>query len=446
MKWLQSLYIQVLIGIVLGISLGYLWPEHGAALKPLGDAFVKAVKMLIAPIIFCTVVTGIASMGDLKKIGRVGAKALLYFEVVTTLALIIGLIVAREFQPGHGIHANAATLDASSVSQYTNAAKQQSTVDFLLHIIPNTFVSAFSEGEILQVLLIAVLAGIALAQMGTKAAPVMDLLHAVLKMFFGIVGMVTKAAPIAAFGAMAFTIGKYGVGTLLSLGKLMACVYLTCALFIFIVLGIIARMHGFSLIKVLKYIKEELLVVLGTSSSETALPSLMEKMEQAGCGKSVVGIVLPAGYSFNLDGTSIYLTMAALFVAQATDTSLTLGQEIGILAVLLLTSKGAAAVTGGGFITLAATLSATGTIPVAGLALILGVDRFLSEARAITNLIGNTVAMLVVAKWEKEFDPVKGQALLAKPLPTLPSRQSLEAGPRVYFATDASTMRAHDTD
>jgi aerobic C4-dicarboxylate transport protein len=418
MKWLKSLYVQVLIGIVLGISLGYLWPEQGAALKPLGDAFVKAVKMLIAPIIFCTVVTGIAIMGDLKKIGRVGAKALLYFEVVTTMALIIGLVVARELQPGHGIHANAATLDASSVSQYTTAAKQQSTVDFLLHIIPNTFVSAFSDGEILQVLLIAVLAGIALAQMGTKAAPVMDLLHAVSKMFFGIVGMVTKAAPIAAFGAMAFTIGKYGVGTLLSLGKLMACVYLTCALFIFIVLGIIARMHGFSLIKVLKYIKDELLVVLGTSSSETALPSLMEKMEQAGCGKSVVGIVLPAGYSFNLDGTSIYLTMAALFVAQATDTSLTLGQEIGILAVLLLTSKGAAAVTGGGFITLAATLSATGTIPVAGLALILGVDRFLSEARAITNLIGNTVAMLVVAKWEKEFDPVKGQALLAKPLPT----------------------------
>jgi aerobic C4-dicarboxylate transport protein len=417
MKWLQSLYIQVLIGIVLGIGLGYLWPEHGAALKPLGDAFVKAVKMLIAPIIFCTVVTGIASMGDLKKIGRVGAKALLYFEVVTTLALVIGLVVAREFQPGHGIHANAATLDASSVSQYTTAAKQQSTVDFLLHIIPNTFVSAFSEGEILQVLLIAVLAGIALAQMGTKAAPVMDLLHAVSKMFFGIVGMVTKAAPIAAFGAMAFTIGKYGVGTLLSLGKLMACVYLTCALFIFIVLGVIARIHGFSLIKVLKYIKEELLIVLGTSSSETALPSLMEKMEQAGCGKSVVGIVLPAGYSFNLDGTSIYLTMAALFVAQATDTSLTLGQEIGILAILLLTSKGAAAVTGGGFITLAATLSATGTIPVAGLALILGVDRFLSEARAITNLIGNTVAMLVVATWEKEFDPVKGQALLAKPSP-----------------------------
>jgi aerobic C4-dicarboxylate transport protein len=418
MKWLKSLYVQVLIGIVLGISLGYLWPEQGAALKPLGDAFVKAVKMLIAPIIFCTVVTGIAIMGDLKKIGRVGAKALLYFEVVTTMALIIGLVVARELQPGHGIHANAATLDASSVSQYTTAAKQQSTVDFLLHIIPNTFVSAFSDGEILQVLLIAVLAGIALAQMGTEAAPVMDLLHAVSKMFFGIVGMVTKAAPIAAFGAMAFTIGKYGVGTLLSLGKLMACVYLTCALFIFIVLGIIARMHGFSLIKVLKYIKDELLVVLGTSSSETALPSLMEKMEQAGCGKSVVGIVLPAGYSFNLDGTSIYLTMAALFVAQATDTSLTLGQEIGILAVLLLTSKGAAAVTGGGFITLAATLSATGTIPVAGLALILGVDRFLSEARAITNLIGNTVAMLVVAKWEKEFDPVKGQALLAKPLPT----------------------------
>lgn len=419
MKWLKSLYIQVLIGIVLGITLGYVWPEEGAALKPLGDAFVKAVKMLIAPIIFCTVVSGIASMGDLKKIGRVGMKALLYFEVVTTLALIIGLVVAREFEPGHGIHANATTLDASSVSQYTTAAKQQSTVDFLLHVIPHTFVSAFSEGEILQVLFIAILAGIALAQMGTKAAPVMDLMHSVSKMFFGIVGMVTKAAPIAAFGAMAFTIGKYGVGTLLSLGKLMACVYLTCALFIFVVLGLIARLHGFSLIKVLKYIKEELLIVLGTSSSETALPSLMEKMEKAGCGKSVVGIVLPAGYSFNLDGTSIYLTMAALFVAQATDTTLTLGQEIGILAILLLTSKGAAAVTGGGFITLAATLAATGTIPVAGLALILGVDRFLSEARAITNLIGNTVAMLVVAKWEREFDPAKGQALLVGSHPTL---------------------------
>lgn len=419
MKWLKSLYIQVLIGIVLGITLGYVWPEEGAALKPLGDAFVKAVKMLIAPIIFCTVVTGIASMGDLKKIGRVGMKALLYFEVVTTLALIIGLVVAREFEPGHGIHANAATLDASSVSQYTTAAKQQSTVDFLLHVIPHTFVSAFSEGEILQVLFIAILAGIALAQMGTKAAPVMELMQSVSKMFFGIVGMVTKAAPIAAFGAMAFTIGKYGVGTLLSLGKLMACVYLTCALFIFVVLGLIARVHGFSLIRILKYIKEELMIVLGTSSSETALPSLMEKMEQAGCGKSVVGIVLPAGYSFNLDGTSIYLTMAALFVAQATDTTLTLGQEIGILAILLLTSKGAAAVTGGGFITLAATLSATGTIPVAGLALILGVDRFLSEARAITNLIGNTVAMLVVAKWEREFDPAKGQALLIGSHPTL---------------------------
>ena len=419
MKWLKSLYIQVLIGIVLGITLGYVWPEEGAALKPLGDAFVKAVKMLIAPIIFCTVVSGIASMGDLKKIGRVGMKALLYFEVVTTLALFIGLVVAREFEPGHGIHANAATLDASSVSQYTTAAKQQSTVDFLLHVIPHTFVSAFSEGEILQVLFIAILAGIALAQMGAKAAPVMDLMHSVSKMFFGIVGMVTKAAPIAAFGAMAFTIGKYGVGTLLSLGKLMACVYLTCALFIFVILGLIARVHGFSLMRILKYIKEELLIVLGTSSSETALPSLMEKMEKAGCGKSVVGIVLPAGYSFNLDGTSIYLTMAALFVAQATDTTLTLGQEIGILAILLLTSKGAAAVTGGGFITLAATLSATGTIPVAGLALILGVDRFLSEARAITNLIGNTVAMLVVAKWEREFDPAKGQALLVGSHPTL---------------------------
>ncbi len=425
MKWLKSLYIQVLLGILLGVAAGLLWPDtsqgitlfghvlHASDLEPLGIAFVNAIKMLIAPIIFATVVTGIASMGDLKKIGRVGWKALLYFEVVTTLALIIGLIIARTFEPGHGIHANVAALDAGSVTKYTTAAKDQSTVGFLMHIIPKTFVSAFAEGEILQVLFIAILAGIALAQMGDKAKPLLHLLDSVAKMFFGIVGIVTKAAPVAAFGAMAFTIGKYGLGTLAKLGQLMGCVYLTCVLFIFVVLGLIAQAHGLSLWKVLRHIKEELLMVLGTSSSEVALPSLMDKMEKAGCDKSVVGIVLPAGYSFNLDGTSIYLTMAALFVAQATDTHLSLAQELGILAVLLLTSKGAAAVTGGGFITLAATLSSTNTIPVAGLALILGIDRFMSEARAITNLIGNTVAMLVVAKWEGQFDAEQGKELLS---------------------------------
>ncbi len=414
MKWWKNLYVQVLLAIVAGAVLGYLNPALGASLKPLGDAFIKAVKMLIAPIIFCTVVSGISGMGDLKKIGRVGWKALLYFEVMTTIALVIGMIVTNVFQPGAGIHASIAKLDAASVSQYTKKAEALSTVDFLLNIIPNSFASAFVEGEILQVLFLAVLSGLVLAKLGEKALPLTDMLHQVSKLFFGIVSIVTKAAPIAAFGSMAFTIGKYGVGTLLSLGQLMACVYLTCALFVFGLLSLILKVHGFSLWKVLRYIKEELLIVLGTSSSETALPGLMQKMEAAGCAKSVVGIVIPAGYSFNLDGTCIYLTMAALFIAQATDTALTLSQQISVLAVLLLTSKGAAGVTGAGFITLAATLTATKVIPVEGLALIIGVDRFMSEARAITNLIGNTVAMLVVAKWEGEFDPVKGEALLSK--------------------------------
>jgi aerobic C4-dicarboxylate transport protein len=428
MKWLKSLYIQVLIGIALGILFGLLcpparsimifgYPFNAADLEPLGQAFVNAVKMLIAPIIFCTVVHGIASMGDLKKLGSVGWKALLYFEVVTTLALIIGLVVAKVVEPGTGMHVNVAELnvskaDATKLDTYKQTAEKQTIVSHLTNIIPKTFVSAFAEGEILQVLFIAILSGIALARLGEHGKPLTDLLHTVSQMFFGIVGIVTKAAPIAAFGAMAFTVGKYGFSALGRLALLMGCVYLTCLLFVFIVLGFIARWNGFSLWKVLKHIKEELLLTLGTSSSEAALPGLMRKMEGTGCSKGVVGIVLPAGYSFNLDGTSIYLTMAALFVAQATDTHLTLWQELGILAVLLLTSKGAAAVTGGGFITLAATLASTHTIPVAGLALILGIDRFLSEARAITNLIGNTVAMLVVAKWEGEFDPEQGKALL----------------------------------
>ena len=416
MKWLKSLYVQVLIGIVLGVVLGIVWPETGADLEPLGTAFVKAVKMLIAPIIFCTVVHGIAGMGDLKKLGSVGWKALLYFEVVTTLALVIGLVVAKVVEPGVGMHIDVTELTASQsaakVDAYAQTAEKQSAVEHLMHIIPKTFVGAFVEGEILQVLFIAILAGIALVRLGERARHITELLHTVAQMFFGIVSIVTRAAPVAAFGAMAFTIGRYGVEALGRLMLLMLCVYLTCAVFIFVVVGLIARWNGFSLWKVLCHIKEEILLTVGTSSSEAALPALMEKMERSGCSKGVVGIVLPAGYSFNLDGTSIYLTMAALFIAQATDTHLTLWQELGILAILLLTSKGAAAVTGGGFITLAATLVSTGTIPVAGLALILGIDRFMSEARAITNLIGNTIAMLVVAKWEGEFDAERGSRLL----------------------------------
>jgi aerobic C4-dicarboxylate transport protein len=414
MKLLKSLYVQVLIAIVIGVALGYFDPELGAKLKPLGDAFIKAIKMLIAPIVFATVVTGIAGMGNVDKVGRVGWKALLYFEVVSTIALAVGLVVAHVFTPGAGIHANAATLNTADIAQYTKEGKSLTTVDFLLHVIPNTFLSAFVEGEILQVLFIAILTGIVLAKIGDQGRPVVEWLHGFGVVMFGIVGIVVKFAPVAAFGAMAFTIGKYGIGTLLSLGKLMACVYITCLLFVFVILGLIARLHGFSIWKILRFIREELLIVLGTSSSESVLPAMMQKMHAAGCSRSVVGIVLPAGYSFNLDGTSIYLSMAALFIAQATDTPLTLAQELTLLAVLLLTSKGAAAVTGSGFITLAATLAATGTIPVAGLALILGVDRFMSEARALTNLVGNTVAMLVVAKWEGEFDPIKGKDLLSK--------------------------------
>ena len=409
----NTLYLQVLAAIVVGVIVGYLWPDFGASLKPLGDGFIKLVKMLIAPIIFATVVVGLAGMGDLKKVGRVGGKALLYFEIVSTLALIIGLVVANVFTPGAGVHANAATLDAKAVAGYTKAAQGQTTAEFLLHIIPNTFVGAFAEGEILQVLLLAVLFGIALGQIGEHGRPVLNLINEVSRVIFGIVSMVTKLAPVAAFGAMAFTIGKYGLRSLVSLGALMACVYVTCALFIFVVLGLIARFNGFSVWKIIKYIREELLIVVGTSSSETALPGLMHKMEKAGCARPVVGIVVPSGYSFNLDGTSIYLTMAALFVAQATDTPLTLWEQGKLLLVLMITSKGAAGVTGSGFITLAATLAATDKIPVAGMALILGVDRFMSEARAITNFIGNAVATLIVAKWDGSFDATKGGDVLA---------------------------------
>ncbi len=419
MKILRLLYVQVLIAIVLGVILGYTEPAWGAAMKPLGDAFIKLIKMLIAPIIFTTVVSGIAGMGDLKKIGRVGLKALFYFEVVSTLALVIGLLVVNWIQPGVGINADVTTLDTKAVAQYTTAAQHSSTTDFLLHVIPDTFVGAFAQGEILQVLLISLLFGFALAGLGDHARPVVNLLHDVARAFFGMVSMVTKIAPVAAFGAMAFTIGKYGLGSLISLGQLMLCVYITCALFVFVVLGAIARWHGFSIFRLLAYIKEELLIVLGTSSSETVLPRMIQRMEDVGCARSVVGIVLPAGYSFNLDGTSIYLTMAAIFVAQATNTPLTLTQQLTILGVLLLTSKGAAGVTGSGFITLAATLGAVSHIPIAGLALLIGVDRFMSEARALTNLCGNAVAMVVIAMWEGAFDRTKAGAILLKPVAPL---------------------------
>jgi aerobic C4-dicarboxylate transport protein len=410
MSYLRHLYVQVLLAICAGIALGHFQPDLGTSLQPLGDAFIKLIKMLIGPIIFTTVVSGIGGMGNLRQVGRVGLKALIYFEIVTTLALIIGLVVANVFTPGAGVHATAASLDAAKISQYTKAAQNLTMVDWALHLIPNTFVSAFVDGDILQVLVIALLFGFALAQLGDKARPLVDLLHEVSKAFFMMVNLVSKLAPIAAFGAMAFTVGKYGLGSLKSLAGLMACVYLTCAVFIVVVLGLAARLGGFSLWKIIRFIREELLIVIGTSSSEAALPGLMTKMERAGCRPTVVGIVVPSGYSFNLDGTCIYLTMAALFIAQATDTPLDLWHQLGLLGVLLLTSKGAAGVTGSGFITLAATLAATGTVPVAGMALILGVDRFMSEARAITNFIGNSVATLVIAKWDGSYDADKPEA------------------------------------
>jgi aerobic C4-dicarboxylate transport protein len=408
----SHLYVQVLIAITIGILLGHFYPETATTMKPLGDGFIKLIKMMIAPIIFCTVVTGIAGMQAMDKVGRVGIKALLYFEVVSTLALIIGLIVVHLIQPGAGMNVDVSTLDAKSLSAYTDVVKTLGIVDFMLNIIPASVVDAFAKGEILQVLLFSLLFGFSLAAMKETGTQVVYVIEKVSHVLFGIVETIMKLAPIGAFGAMAFTIGKYGIASLAPLAKLMGSFYLACLLFIFIVLGLITRFAGFSIIKFIIYIKDELLIVLGTSSSESVLPRMMIKLEKMGCSKSVVGLVIPTGYSFNLDGTSIYLTMAAIFVAQATNTPLTLMQELTILGVLLLTSKGAAGVTGSGFITLAATLSAVPTIPVAGLALILGIDRFMSEARALTNLIGNGVATVVAAKWEKELDVQKMEEAL----------------------------------
>ena len=413
-KIYQSLYVQVLTAIFIGVLLGHFYPETGAAMKPLGDGFIKLIKMIIAPVIFCTVVTGIAGMEDMKKVGRVGAKALLYFEVVSTIALAIGLLVVTIVQPGAGMNADVSKLDTRALTTFTAKADKQSTVDFLINIIPNTVVDAFAKGDILQVLFFALMFGFALSMLGQRGKPVFKLIDEVTHVLFVIVNIIMKVAPIGAFGAMAFTIGKFGLGSLTKLGMLMGSFYLTCLLFIFIVLGAIAKLCGFSIIKFIKYIKEELLIVLGTSSSESVLPRMMAKLENLGCTKSVVGLVIPTGYSFNLDGTSIYLTMAAVFVAQATNTPLTLMQTLTILGVLLLTSKGAAGVTGSGFITLAATFAAIPTIPVAGLALILGIDRFMSEARALTNLVGNGVATVVVSRWEKELDMKRMTRILNK--------------------------------
>ena len=403
----QSLYAQVLFAIVIGVLLGHFFPGKGEAMKPLGDAFIKLIKMIIAPIIFCTVVVGIAGMEDMKKVGKTGGLALLYFELVSTLALIVGLIIVNLVQPGAGMNIDPNTLDTKAIAAYTGPGKLETTTQFLLNVIPSSVVDAFAKGEILQVLLFSVLFGFALHRFGGRGTLVFDLIEKMSHVLFSIVGFIMKVAPIGAFGAMAFTIGKYGIASLVPLAQLMGTFYATCLFFIFAVLGTIAKIHGFSIWKFVKYIKEELFIVLGTSSSETVLPRMMVKMENLGVRKSVVGLVIPTGYSFNLDGTAIYLTMAAIFIAQATNTPMTLTQQLTLLAVLLLTSKGAAGVTGSGFIVLAATLSAVGGVPVAGLALILGIDRFMSEARALTNLIGNGVATIVVGKWTNELDVMK---------------------------------------
>jgi aerobic C4-dicarboxylate transport protein len=401
----RHLYFWVLLAIVLGGTIGYVSPETGVKLKPLGDGFIALVKMLISPIIFCTVVLGIAGAGSMKKVGRVGGKALLYFEVVSTFALIIGLIVANVIRPGAGFNADPATLDAKAVADYAKVASTQTTTDFILHIIPTTFFNAFTgSGDLLQVLFVAVLFGYAMTHLGKEG----DIVHQVITtsshVFFRMMNVLMKLAPLGAGGAMAFTIGRYGVAALKPLALLMGSFYLTCLLFILIVLGTIAAMTGFNILRFISYIKEELLTVLGTSSSESALVPLMQKLERLGCSKSVVGLVVPSGYSFNLDGTNIYLTMAALFVAQALNIDLSLRQQLTILGVAMLTSKGASGVTGAGFITLAATLAVVPSIPVAGLALILGVDRFMSESRSLTNFIGNGVACIVVSRWERELD------------------------------------------
>ncbi|MBF7687254.1 dicarboxylate/amino acid:cation symporter [Acinetobacter rathckeae] len=403
-KFYQVLYIQVIFAITLGILLGHFYPSIGESLKPLGDAFINIVKMIISPVIFLTVVTGIAGMKNMGSVGRVTGKAMLYFITFSTLALFVGMIVANVIQPGHGLNINPATLQADKVSSYVEKAHDSTIVGFLMGIIPKTLISPLVGGDILQVLVVAVLFGLALASTNDKSQPIIDFLETLTVPVFKLVGMLMKLAPIGAFGAMAFTVGKYGVGSIGNLALLIATFYITSVLFIIIVLGAVARYNGFSIIALVRYIKDELWLVLGTSSSEAALPNLMRKMENAGCEKSVVGLVVPTGYSFNLDGTNIYMTMAALFIAQACNIDLTIGQQLTLLLVAMISSKGAAGVTGAGFITLAATLSVVPDVPVAGMALILGIDRFMSECRALTNIIGNACATIVVARWDNSLD------------------------------------------
>jgi aerobic C4-dicarboxylate transport protein len=408
-----GLYVQVVVAIAAGALLGGLAPGWGVAMKPLGDGFVKLIKMLIGPIVFTTVAVGIAGMKDLKKVGRVGGKAVLWFELMTTAALAIGLAAAHLIAPGAGVHASAERLDPGALDPAVTGPRPEGLAEHLLAIIPDSFVGAFVRGDVLQILLVAVLAGAALAGLGERAAPLVALLEQVAAGAFAVIGLVMRAAPLGAFGAMAFTVGKFGVGTLGSLAKLMLAFYATALAFVFGVLGLALRACGLSIVRLLAYLREELVIVLGTSSSESALPRLMGKLERLGCGAPVVRLVVPTGYSFNLDGTSIYLTMAALFVAQALDVRLSPGDELRLLLVLMLTSKGAAGVTGSGFVTLAATLATTGTLPVAGLTLLLGVDRFMSEARALTNLVGNAGATIVVARWESDLDLARARAVLA---------------------------------
>ncbi len=409
----KSLYFQVLVAVALGVLVGWAWPTFGASLKPLGDGFIKLVKMIITPVILLTVITGIASMRDLGAFGRIAAKALGYFIIVSTLALVIGLLVATVVQPGGGANVDPATLDTSKVATYVTQAKETTVIGFVLNIIPDTMFSALISGEILQVLLVSILSGIALALIGDRGDNLLGLLRTATAVVFRVVRILMYAAPIGAFGAMAFTIGQYGIGTLANLAQLVLTFYATAILFVIIVLGLIARAVGFSIFSLLRYIKDELLLVLGTSSSESAMPLLMEKLEAAGCPKHIVGLVVPAGYSFNLDGTNIYMSLAALFIAQATNTHLTIGQEMLLMAVAILSSKGAAGVTGSGFIVLAATLSVVPAVPVAGMALILGIDRFMSECRSLTNIIGNAVATIVVSRWEGAVDMERLRRMLA---------------------------------
>ena len=413
--WYTVLYIQVLLAIAVGVLIGHYFPHAGVALKPLGDGFIALIKMMIAPVIFCTVVHGIGSMRDLKKVGRVGVKTLFYFEAVSTLALVMGLVVGKLLQPGKGFDIDPTTLDANAVASY-NRAKEEGFVSHLLGIIPETFIGAFTGGDLLQVLLVSILTGFAISRLGELGERINAVIDGMAKVFFGVIQIIVRAAPIGAFGAMAFTVGAFGVGSLVNLIELIATFYLTSILFVVIVLGAIARFAGFSIFRFVAYIKDELLIVLGTSSSETVLPHMIQKMERLGASKSVVGLVIPTGYSFNLDGTNIYMTLSTLFLAQATNTPLTMSQELGILAIAMITSKGASGVTGAGFVTLAATLAIVPDILIQSLAILLGIDKFMSECRALTNLVGNGVATVLISRWEHELDVERLNKAMAHPI------------------------------